>query len=179
MALWPVVNPGTSRSWSRTTPPITTDGSSVSPAPLSHSASPPLIRSLMELPDPGSAAAAAAFLYFILTSSQAQRNRARASPELLETASSANGAAAGSRSGGRRVWAPVQHVSAAWLGTSLHHLVQLLSQLCRGTSARNWPCLYACTPLRPPFAGPSLPSPPSPPSPPSLWELGAQSWVCC
>lgn len=65
----------------------------------------------------------------------------------------ANGTAAGSRSGGRGVWAPVQHVSAAWLGTSPHHLVQLLSQLCHGTTARNWCYLYVCPPLRHPFAG--------------------------
>lgn len=58
-------------------------------------------------------------------------------PMLLEScleqhsgAVAANWAAAGSWTGGRGLWALVQHVSSGLLGTSPHHLMQLLSQLC-------------------------------------------------
>lgn len=65
----------------------------------------------------------------------------------------ANRAAAGSWAGGRGVWALVQHDSGGLLGTSPHHLVQLLSQLCQGTTARNWRYPYICPPLNHFFAG--------------------------
>lgn len=161
MVLWPVVNPGGSNRGlqSRTTPPITADVGL--PAVLTHSA--PAAESF---PHP---------VYWkylsqdqLLLLRKAQRvffscfffllPCHKHEPMLLESCLKqhsvvANRAAAGSWAGGRGVWALVQHDSGGLLGTSPHHLVQLLSQLCQGTTARNWRYPYICPPLNHFFAG--------------------------
>lgn len=134
----------------------------------------------MELPDPGSAAAASFLLFFFFSYlvTNTRRNRARASPELLETATSANGAAAGSRSGGRGPHLGPRPARLRCLvgDVSPPPRAAAFTAVSRNRSQELALSLRLHTPQTP-FCRSHLRQ--EPPSPPSLWELGAQSRVCC